>query len=55
MVLQDTDLKNPVLVLGRVGGGGQSIRQTQTKIGLGVRVRVLVRIRVVVMDKIRAG
>ena len=54
MVLQDTDLKNPVLVLGRVRGvggrGGQSIRQTQTKIGLGVRVRVLVRIRVVVRD-----
>ena len=36
-VLQDTDLKNPVLVLGRVGGGGQSIRKTQTKkIGLGL-------------------
>ena len=53
MVLQDTDLKNPVLVLGRDGGvdgRGAKHKADTAKIGLGVRVRVLVRIRVVVRD-----
>ena len=54
--MQDTDLKNPVLVLGRVKGGRGAKHKADTdKNRARVRVRVLVRISVVVRDKIRGG